>query len=261
MNATYRATSYIRFLRHSVSRHKIHSPFVYEFIEKVLKGKGVPDGIQEVLSLKKQLRKEKTLLTKEDHGAGSIAGKVYNTSVRKEVKGSVSTNHQLRVLYRISLFVKAAKMIELGTSLGISSAVLAMGNPEGKLVTIEGSPEIAERAATNLKELGISNVNIVTGDFKDELKGALEQAQQPGLVFIDGNHRQGPTLEYFNECLEYKGNDTVIVLHDIHWSKEMNRAWEEVKKYPEVRATIETYSTGYIFFRKELSPQHFVIRY
>jgi len=55
-------------------------------------------------------------------------------------------------------------------------------------------------------------------------------------------------------------NNSVFIFDDIHWSKEMQEAWQEMIAYPEVRVSIDTFQWGLIFFRKEQTKQDFTIR-
>jgi predicted O-methyltransferase YrrM len=82
------------------------------------------------------------------------------------------------------------------------------------------------------------------------------------LAFIDGNHRKLPTLNYFHELLPVLSSASAIVFDDIHWSAEMESAWENIKNHPQVMLTIDVFFMGIIFFRPEFRvKQHFVIRY
>ena len=80
------------------------------------------------------------------------------------------------------------------------------------------------------------------------------------LLYIDGNHTKEATLRYFQKLLPYTHNDSVMIFDDIHWSAEMEEAWEEIKKHPAVTVTIDTFFWGFVFFRKEQEKQDFVIR-
>jgi hypothetical protein len=54
----------------------------------------------------------------------------------------------------------------------------------------------------------------------------------------------------------------VIIFDDIHWSSEMELAWEKIKKHPRVTLTIDLFFLGYVFFRPEFRErQHFTIRF
>lgn len=80
------------------------------------------------------------------------------------------------------------------------------------------------------------------------------------LVYFDGNHQKEATLKYFYQLLPLAHNDSVFIFDDIHWSKGMEEAWEEIKKHPDVRVTIDSFFWGIIFFRKEQEKEHFIIR-
>jgi hypothetical protein len=43
------------------------------------------------------------------------------------------------------------------------------------------------------------------------------------------------TLDYFDLLLPTITNNTVWIFDDIHWSSEMDEAWEMIKKHPKLR--------------------------
>jgi hypothetical protein len=80
-------------------------------------------------------------------------------------------------------------------------------------------------------------------------------------VFLDGNHRYEPTVRYFRLCLKEAHNDTMFVFDDIHYTKEMETAWKIIVESPEVTASIDLFHQGWVFIKKELSKQHFILNY
>ena len=82
------------------------------------------------------------------------------------------------------------------------------------------------------------------------------------FAFVDGNHRKEPTERYFSELLTKINNDSILVFDDIHWSSEMEAAWETIKNNVAVTCSIDLFFIGIVFFRKEFrEKQHFIIRY
>jgi predicted O-methyltransferase YrrM len=152
-------------------------------------------------------------------------------------------------------------MLKLGTSLGISTAYLAMGNPHGQVTTIEGCPETAAAAANNFRILGLANIRQETGPFEEILPGLLGNLGNVDLFFIDGNHRKQPSLQYFHQCLQHIHDDSILILDDIHGSGEMEQAWDEIKQHPSVTLTIDLFRMGLVFFRKGLSREDFIIHF
>jgi hypothetical protein len=80
------------------------------------------------------------------------------------------------------------------------------------------------------------------------------------FAFFDGNHRYEPTLRYFELCLAHRTDNSVFVFDDIHWSEEMERAWEAIKAHPDVTITVDLFYIGLVFFRKGRPKQHFWLR-
>ena len=72
---------------------------------------------------------------------------------------------------------------------------------------------------------------------------------------------EAATKKYFEMCLPNIHNDTVFVFDDIYWSKGMENAWNYIKGHSEVKATVDLFQFGLVFFRKELANQYFKIRY
>jgi hypothetical protein len=81
-------------------------------------------------------------------------------------------------------------------------------------------------------------------------------------VYIDGNHRLEPVMEYFHFFLERVASQSAIILHDIHWSSEMKKAWTLIRQHPKVKMSIDIFSAGLVFFRDEFQVrQDFTIRF
>jgi len=152
--------------------------------------------------------------------------------------------------------------MELGSSLGISTAYLASADAASRVVTMEGSPAIAGIARETFEKLKLRNISQSTGNFETTLSGQIEQNPPSDLVFIDGNHRKKPVLEYFEKFLNKISDSSLIIIHDIHWSREMEEAWDIIQADPRVKMTIDIFSAGLVFFRNEFKvKQQFVIRF
>ena len=128
------------------------------------------------------------------------------------------------MLYRIVNYYQPANILELGTSLGITTSYLAKGNEQGSVFTCEGSAAIAAIAKKNFDQLQIKNIWLTQGDFAKTLQPLLNQTGKIDLAFIDGNHRKEPTLDYFDLLLNSSTSSTIFIFDDIHWSREMEAA-------------------------------------
>lgn len=240
----------------------MHSPFVFRFILDVLNnGKGYTPP-QEIELLRGRLQRDKRLLQVTDLGAGARKGEKLERSVQQVAASALKPRRYAQLLYRLVCRYQPASILELGTSLGITTSYLAAANPQARVVTIEGSAAIRQVALGHFAALGLSNIQSLEGNFDDLLPEVLAQMPYVDLAFVDGNHRLEPTLRYFQQLLEKAHNDTILVFDDIHWSAEMERAWAEIKKHPSVRCTVDIFFLGFVFFRSEFRvKQDFTIRF
>jgi len=242
--------------------HGMHSPFVFEFIVKVLNDKTVYPEYGKVEALRDQLLNDNSVLEVEDFGAGSTVDKKSKRTISSIAKNAAKPKKFGQLLFRMVKHYQPATILELGTSLGITTSYLSMARHETRLITMEGSKEITDIAKRNLKNLEIRNVEIIEGNFDDTLSSIVRGLSTVSFSFIDGNHRKEPTERYFKEILVKTNNDSILVFDDIHWSSEMEAAWETIKKDAAVTCSIDLFFIGIVFFRKEFKEQqHFVIRF
>jgi predicted O-methyltransferase YrrM len=126
---------------------------------------------------------------------------------------------------------------------------------------MEGAKEIAKTATESFETIGLKNIELIEGNFDDTLPAVVSRLPTVDFVFIDGNHRQEPTERYFLQLLSKNNNDSIFIFDDIHWSIEMEAAWETIKKHPAVSCSIDLFFIGIVFFRNEFKEkQHFRIR-
>lgn len=250
---------YLKYLFTSKTAHGIHSPFVFELYNEVISKKSRYYAFDKIEQLREKMLISHASINVKDLGTGTSRKKV----IREIAERSVKNSKYGQLLFRIVHFFKPVAILELGTSLGISTSYLASANQNAKVVTIEGCPTTAGEAKKNFESLGLSNIECLVGDFDAVLPAALSLLQfaSSHLIFFDGNHRKKPTLKYFTECLKSANANSVFVFDDIHWSEEMEEAWEEIKQHPKTSVTIDLFFIGLVFFHKKQAKEHFVIRY
>jgi predicted O-methyltransferase YrrM len=232
--------------------HGVHSPFAYTLCEEVFYNHESFYDFKRFEHTRIRLLKLNAEVHAGDFGAGS---KVFHGSRRKIadiVRRGISTPQQSETLYRLVNFLNPANVIELGTSVGLNALYLASSAGGKPVYSIEGSSDLSEFARLLAQEESISNLKFITGNFDEVLPGILTEVKEAGLVYIDGNHTYEATLRYFDLALAHSNSNTVIAFDDIHWSTGMKRAWNEICSRPEVRMSIDTWHTGYVFFRKEI---------
>jgi predicted O-methyltransferase YrrM len=239
----------------------VHSPFLFNLITNVFEDKIKYEDYEPIENLKQQLIHNKKEIEITDLGAGSKKGIGNKRTISQIAKHSSKPKDIGRLLYRLSSSLKPSNILELGTSFGLSTAYMALGNPASKITTIEGCPNISSIACNNFDHLNITNIKLCTGNFDDVLPGILETLPEINLGFIDGNHKKEPTIRYFEQCLAKTANDSCLIFDDIHWSDEMEQAWYTIIQNKKVTLSVDLFHIGLVFFKKELTKQDFVIRF
>ncbi|MCY7291762.1 MAG: class I SAM-dependent methyltransferase [Ferruginibacter sp.] len=242
--------------------HGVHSPFVFEFIKFVLNDKNTYPCYNKIEALRKQLLKDKTVIEVEDFGAGSTIIKTKERVVKDIASSSLKPKKYSRLLFRIIQFYDKKNVLELGTSFGTTTAYLSSAKNNPVVTTMEGSANIANIAQQNFALLHLQNIETIHGDFEHTFPVFLSTNKNIDFAFLDGNHRKIPTLQYFEQILLSCNEQAIIILDDIHWSKEMEEAWAIIKKHEAVTLTIDLFFIGIVFVRKDFKvKQDFVIRY
>ena len=242
--------------------HGIHSPFVFDFITHVLNDKKQYDCYPKIEWQRKQLLNNHNLIEVEDLGAGSAVIPFRKRKIKDIAGSSLKKKKYAQLLFRIAKYYQPQKTVELGTSLGITTSYLASANPSSKVITFEGSHAIARIAFGNFETLGLKNIELVEGNFDQTLSLTTGKTENTDLLFIDGNHRKKATLQYFNFFLKKANPQSIFIFDDIHWSQEMEEAWEIVQQNDSVTLTIDLFFIGLVFFTPDFkAKQHFTIRF
>jgi predicted O-methyltransferase YrrM len=241
--------------------HGVHSPFVFDFITHVLNDKKARPCYAKIEALRNNLLRQSEKIEVVDFGAGSGVLKTKKRRIKDIASSSLKPRKYAQLLHRIVQYYQPNNIIELGTSLGITSLYLAEGSRTGHIHTFEGDPCISEIAISQAQKNGSSNITFHTGEFDSSFTPFLQHfSEKIDLAYIDGNHRKEPTLRYVEQLLPFLQND--LIFDDIHWSKEMEDAWKTICASEKVTLSLDLFFIGIVCFRKEFKvKQHFRIRY
>lgn len=253
--------SFLNYWFSASTKHSVHSPFVYTLLTQCIHPDVKISLFKDIERLRQKMMDDNTTITVHDMGAG-IEGRIYSERrISAIAKNSAKAPRYARLLYRITNYFKPEYMIELGTSTGISALYEAAGNTHGKLITIEGCKETAAIARQNFGLQKAKNIALINDSFEKALPEVLNTIPKLDYLFIDGHHRKEATLNYFNLALTKAHHQTVVVIDDINWSKEMQEAWAVIKNHNKVTATVDLFMIGLVFLNPELSKESFVLRY
>jgi predicted O-methyltransferase YrrM len=153
-----------------------------------------------------------------------------------------------RLLYAALRAFCPTRGLEMGTCLGISAAYQAAAlaeNGAGRLVTLEGYDELAAQAVRLWSNLALGNVEVVVGQFAQTLEPVLA-AEPVDYAYIDGDHREEPTVAYFNLIRTQCRTRTLLVFDDIRWSDGMRAAWNRISSHDDICSYADLGRLGFV---------------
>ncbi|MCE2789787.1 MAG: class I SAM-dependent methyltransferase [Saprospiraceae bacterium] len=244
------------FYRVSQTRYDIHSSFLHQLYTKI------EDTEKEYYSFRALEEERQILLKNHLHirqgswGALSTITSGNTLRIAQIAKWGISSPSKCRLLFSLALYFQPAKILELGTSLGLSSAYLSAADHRAEVVTIEANQELVKFAKQMHQRLGYHSIDCRQGLFMEVIPKVSQQADPWDMIYIDGHHDEHSTMSLFELLLPYTHEDTILIFDDIYWSKGMARAWQNVVAHKNTTLCIDLFHTGIVFFQKNLSKEY-----
>jgi predicted O-methyltransferase YrrM len=234
---------------------------VYNLNTKILNKNRTFDCFNSLEKERESLLSDNSKIQVEDLGAGSRASNGTQRSIHSIAKNALAPASQAQALFKIVEHFKPKNIVELGTSLGLTTCYLAEGSKKSRIFTIEGSQTIAQKANQLFAKRKLQNIESIVGNFDEKLPELISKLDSIDLAYLDGNHRYEPTINYVEMILQKCNEDSIIILDDIYWSKEMTRAWNELKNDNRFSISLDYYHFGVLFLQKRMTKEDFQLYY
>lgn len=252
--------SYLKFIYNSKNEHGVHSPFVFDLVTKCFYDKTKYPEYSIVKKYRKSLFENNDFIEVEDFGSGSKIFKSNKRKIAQIAKVAGISSKRAELLFRIVRYFQPNEILEIGTSLGLATSAMSLGNLDAKITSLEGCSSSIAIAKNLSQSYNLNNIDFVNTKFEDYLINCQLNTENWHLIYFDGNHSKKATLDYFEFLLPTITNNSVWIFDDIHWNTEMEQAWESIKNHTKVTVTVDTFQWGIVFFRAEQAKQNFVIR-
>ena len=289
--ALYRAKSW---LRHQLTAWNtggegVHSPYLFEWVRMVMMDKNAYYIWGEIERCREKMLRDKRELEFVDYGSAIKSHSLESGSeavcrleyrdtrrVRDIARRSLAKRKYAQMLSRLvnwlgashslengsgtacSLEFRGLTIVELGTSLGVTTAYMAAMDSRNRVVTFEGCEAVANMARENWKALNINNIECRVGEI--DVEELVRDIEHLDVAFIDANHTYVSTCEYFDVLAGKVREKSVIVVDDIHYSEEMEKAWKAICADERVTSTIDLYQMGLVFFDKHYWKRNYKMR-
>jgi len=250
----------IRFLKHVFTARNtkgfgIHSPYIFYVVRSILYEKHPYYVFLQIENQRNKLKKDHSTLSFEDFGTGNSHSK----SISDIARSSLKRPKIAQLIFRLIKYSSPDFILELGTSLGVTTSYMASAAPQAQLISIEGSTAVANIAKKNLAEMNIHNVNVLNEKIDSILGEVVANVNTIDFAFFDANHKSEAITTYFEQCVEKTSEKSIFIIDDIHWSRDMEKGWEYIKNHKKVTSTIDIFECGIVFFNPDLSKQHYKI--
>jgi len=251
--------SFLTYWLDAVTEHSLHSPFYYDFYTRILKEKYPIDKFRNIESIRAKFLTEETPINFTDFGAGSINQVGLQRTISQIARYSLSQKKFSERYAQIIRHFNFKHVIELGTSLGINTLYFASVG-DTQVSTFEGDPHLVNRAEVLFESQGMK-INVIAGNIDKTLPQYLQHSPKVDLAFIDANHRYEPTTRYVKELISRIHDQSILILDDIHYSPEMEKAWNEIREHRLVYGSMDLFRCGLLFFNPSLNKQHVVLQF
>ena len=240
----------------------IHSPYLFHLVRMIISDDNryyCWDAIEERRQAMLHAPKR---IDVTDYGSKG-QGATYACLVSDVAKNSLETARNAQIFFRIVNWLsheagKPLEIIELGTNLGITTAYLASAASVNHVTTFEGSAALLELAELNWKKLGLNNIDVVRGNIDDALSKSAPKTFD--VAYVDANHRYEPTCRYVGFLASRAQEKSMVIIDDIHYSEEMERAWKTIQCRKDVSTTMDFFDFGIVFFDSHYLKKHYRLR-
>lgn len=233
----------------------VHSPFVYNLITKVIEERCPYYSFRDIELYRKQLLYKIDSITYPDpKDKGRLRCRSVADIVRREaVKPKLGA-----LLFRLANYFKARNILQIGTTMGISTLYLTSYSTDLRCVALENIPGFATIARQAFEKKARNPIDLRVGGYKESLPQALKDLGSVDLVFFNTLYEPQNNRWLFQECLRYARNETVFVFKGINTNQRSRELWKEIRETPEVTVTLDLYSLGIVLFNKKLYKKDYI---
>jgi len=232
---------YLKYYFAALNKYKVHSPFVFEFLNEVLEDDRFYHSFGFIESYRRNLLGNVSAIKMEGQ----------STTINQLTKAKSISSKIGEILFKAVHLYKPTTILSVGTNLGIACLYQATPNSKAQLISISTAVPIAKRTNTFIKQLGIQNIQVKAGSIPENLTLSLKKLKSPDWVYFNGFWGKDSTLDYFETCLTDSGTNTVFVFRTPYKSEESIAFWQTVKAHKKVKLSIDLYDLGFLFFRSE----------
>ena len=239
----------------------IHSPYLFYLVRMVSRDENAYYVWHDIEQQRSRLLGDRRTICVSDYGTGR--DRTPQRLVCDIARRCLERPKMGQLFFRWLVFLshnshRPLQVVELGTSFGITTSYLSSAHSDNQITTFEGCRDTGQIAHEVWHSLGLNNIRLVQGNIDDTLLPNLPLTVD--FAFVDANHTESATLRYVKALLPRIEAKSIVVIDDIHYSAEMEHAWQILKALPQVTTTMDFYHAGALFFDPHYLKKHYRMR-
>lgn len=265
-NTLYRIGAYLRhhLTAWNTGGEGIHSPYLFYLVRMLMYDTNAYYCFAPIEKRRQAMLHTETEIETTDYGTGATGkSTIYRRIIADIARTSLESPRVGQLFFKWIAYLghevqRPLEIVELGTSLGITTAYLAAPDSRNRITTFEGSPAVADIARQNWNKLNLHNIDIVVGNIDDTLYNYARE--DIDIAYIDANHTTEATLRYFEYLARKANTKSIFIIDDIHYSPQMSKAWQQICHHPLVTSTMDIWNAGIVFFNPHFLHQNYTLR-
>lgn len=228
--------AYLKYRIQRIGPHGAHSPYLFQLLTKK--------------------NKEESWLINFNKSENLISNYLKRNRIARRI--SIRSWDRKR-LFQFACSEQPNQVLETGTGLGVSSAFFAHIPSVSGIITIDHDADRIDKAAKFHKQASCSNkINYYNSTIFEQLQ--LLKGEVFDWIFLDANHQSDAVLQQVELIKPLMHQDSWLIIHDINWSKDMQKAWEILKNDTDFHLSMDQFSYGIVSKKPDFKEkQHFVI--
>ncbi len=225
-----------RKLRHRKG-HGVHSPFVYNLITKVIEEKTPYYAFDKIKNV-----------TQESNERKSANNRFFAKKNREHRYGTL--------LFRLINFFKCNVVLEIGSPEEAIGLYMASANSECKCIVLDEDKYLCSRIKELADKADLKNLQTKCGSYSEKIHEVFEEEEKIDLIFINiPEHDNCPDI--LSKSISNAGENCIFVLNGIRKNQRMKKLWDNVTQNSQITISIDLYTSGIFFLRKNIYKQHY----
>lgn len=163
--------------------------------------------------------------------------------------------------FRLINYFDPKIIIFAGAEFSAAPLYMAAAKAEATIFAAESTMQAAKVLEQCSRRANIRNISLISPNKDKTLRDLLSSVEKIDMVYFNTSASASRLPEYYEMFKSKADNDSVFIFEKPRHTKQSAEFWNSVQKDSDISLSLDLYGIGIVFFKKELSKQHFLIKY